>query len=34
VKILDQVGIDVTSAGFWQSGFDVVRRMVGELQKL
>jgi len=33
-KILDQVGIDITSAGFWQSGFDVIRRMVDELQKL
>ena len=33
-KILSQVGIDVTSAGFWQSGFDVIRRMVDELQKL
>ena len=33
-KILDQVGIDIASAGFWQSGFDVIRRMVDELQKL
>ncbi len=33
-KILDQVGVDIASAGFWQSGFDVIRRMVDELQKL
>jgi len=33
-KILDRVGIDIASAGFWQSGFDVIRRMVDELQKL
>ena len=33
-KILDQVGIDIASAGFWQSGFDVIRRMVDELRKL
>jgi len=33
-KILNQVGIDITSSGFWQSGFDVIRRMVEELQNL
>jgi len=33
-KILDQIGIDIASAGFWQSGFDVIRGMVDKLQKL
>jgi oligoendopeptidase F len=33
-KILSQVGIDIASPRFWQSGFDVIRRMVDELQKL
>ncbi len=33
-EILDEVGVDINSAAFWQGGFDVVRRMVSELQEL
>lgn len=33
-KILSEVGIDIASERFWQSGFEVIRRMVRELQKL
>ncbi len=33
-KILSEVGVDIASASFWQSGFDVIRRMVDELQGL
>jgi len=33
-RILNEVGIDIASPKFWQSGFDVIRRMVDELQRL
>jgi oligoendopeptidase F len=34
VKILSEAGIDVYSAGFWQGGFDVVGRLVEQLEAL
>ena len=33
-KILADAGIDIRSAQFWQGGFDVLNRMVDELEKL
>src|SRR5690349_17177633 len=33
-KILADAGIDIRSAQFWQGGFDVLSRMVDELEKL
>jgi oligoendopeptidase F len=33
-KILSDAGIDIRSSQFWQGGFDVLSRMVDELQKL
>ena len=33
-RVLSEAGIDIRSAKFWQGGFDVVDRMVGELEKL
>ena len=33
-KILSDAGIDIRSAQFWQGGFDVLSRMVDELEKL
>jgi oligoendopeptidase F len=33
-KVLGGVGVDISSARFWQGGFDLIGRMVGELQKL
>jgi oligoendopeptidase F len=33
-KILSDVGIDIRSAKFWQGGFDVLSKMVDELEKL
>jgi oligoendopeptidase F len=33
-KILSEAGIDIRSAQFWQGGFDVLNRMVDELEKL
>jgi oligoendopeptidase F len=33
-KILAEAGIDIRSAQFWQGGFDVLSRMVDELEKL
>jgi oligoendopeptidase F len=33
-KILAEAGIDIRSPGFWQGGFDVLSRMVDELEKL
>ncbi len=32
-KILDEIGVDMESKGFWQSGFNVIDRMVSDLQK-
>jgi oligoendopeptidase F len=34
VKILAAAGIDVYSAQFWQGGFDVIRRLVEQLEQL
>jgi oligoendopeptidase F len=34
VKILSEAGIDVHSALFWQGGFDVIRRMIDQLEAL
>ena len=33
-KILSEAGIDISSARFWQGGFDVLSRMVDELEKI
>jgi len=33
-KILAEAGVDIRSAKFWQGGFDVLGRMVDELEKL
>jgi len=33
-KILEEAGVDIRSAAFWQGGFDVLSRMVDELEKL
>ena len=33
-KILGDAGIDIRSAKFWQGGFDVLSKMVNELEKL
>ncbi len=33
-KILADAGIDIRSAKFWQGGFDVLSRMVAELEKM
>jgi len=33
-KILEEAGVDIRSARFWQGGFDVLSRMVDELEKL
>jgi len=32
-KILAEASVDIRSAKFWQGGFDVLNRMVGELEK-
>ncbi len=33
-EILDEAGIDMASADFWQGGFDVIADMIGELETL
>ena len=33
-KILEEAGVDIRSPKFWQGGFDVLSRMVDELEKL
>jgi len=33
-KILEEAGVDIRLAKFWQGGFDVLSRMVDELEKL
>jgi oligoendopeptidase F len=33
-QILTEAGVDMTSAAFWQGGFDVIRRMVREMEAL
>ena len=34
VTILQEAGLDVTSAAFWQGGFDVIRGLIEELESL
>jgi oligoendopeptidase F len=34
VEILDEAGIDIRSEKFWQGGFDVLTRMIDDLEKL
>jgi oligoendopeptidase F len=34
IKILTEAGLDVTSPTFWQGGFDVIKNMINELEKL
>jgi oligoendopeptidase F len=31
--ILNDVGVDMRSESFWQSGFDTIQHMVGELER-
>jgi oligoendopeptidase F len=33
-RILDEAGIDIRSAAFWQGGFDVIKEQVEELERL
>jgi oligoendopeptidase F len=33
MALLARVGVDVTDAGFWQGGFDVLARLVGQLEE-
>ncbi|HUI85672.1 MAG TPA: M3 family metallopeptidase, partial [Nitrososphaerales archaeon] len=33
-EVLEEVGVEISSERFWQGGFDVIGRMVGELQEL
>ena len=33
-KILAEAGIDVRSETFWQGGFDVIKALIDELEKL
>ncbi len=33
-KILKEVGIDITSEAFWQSGFDLIKEMIEQLEVL
>jgi len=33
-KILEEAGVDIRSAKFWQGGFDVLSKMVDQLEKL
>ena len=33
-KILSDAGVDISSTKFWQGGFDVLSKMVDELEKL
>ncbi len=34
MKLLDEAGVDVRQAAFWQGGFDVLNEMVDKLEKL
>jgi oligoendopeptidase F len=34
VKLLAEAGIDVCQAAFWQGGFDVLNKLVEELEKM
>lgn len=33
-RILSEAGIDITSPAFWQGGFDVIQRMIDDLEQL
>jgi oligoendopeptidase F len=33
-RVLEEAGIDIRSAAFWQAGFDVLEKMEGELERL
>jgi oligoendopeptidase F len=33
VKILSDAGIDIHSAAFWQGGFDIISKLVDQLEK-
>ena len=33
VKILSEAGIDIHSAAFWQGGFDIISRLIDQLEK-
>jgi len=34
LKILSEAGLDITSAEFWQGGFDLIKNMIADLEKL
>jgi oligoendopeptidase F len=34
IEILDEAGIDIRTEAFWQGGFDVLERMITDLEKL
>lgn len=34
MKVLTEAGLDVAAPAFWQGGFDVIREMIAELEKL
>jgi oligoendopeptidase F len=34
MKVLEDAGVDVRDAGFWQGGFDVLSEMVDKLEKM
>jgi oligoendopeptidase F len=34
LKILQEAGLDITSASFWQGGFDVLENMISELTRI
>ncbi|MEJ2758208.1 MAG: hypothetical protein P8046_06955 [Anaerolineales bacterium] len=34
VEILDQAGVDIRPASFWQGGFDVIAEMVDQLEQI
>lgn len=33
-KILNEVGVDIRSEGFWQDGFNIIKKMVNNLEKI
>jgi oligoendopeptidase F len=34
MKILGEAGLDITTPEFWQGGFDVLEKMIDELDQL
>jgi oligoendopeptidase F len=34
IEILDKAGIDVRKAEFWQGGFDVIAKLIEELEAI